>query len=78
MRYDNFQKYLALTVMKIKTKKEVSVRVKVEKSNNIYSEKLIQEVKESLKDYKDGNYYKGTADEVIKKLHDEANKVKKV
>jgi len=78
MRYDNFQKYLALTVMKIKTKKEVSVRAKVEKSNNIYSEKLIQEVKESLKDYKDGNYYKGTADEVIKKLHDEANKVKKV
>lgn len=78
MRHDNFQKYLALTVMKIKTKKEVSVRVKVEKSNNIYSEKLIQEVKESLKDYKDGNYYKGTADEVIKKLHDEANKVKKV
>jgi len=64
--------------MKIKTKKEVSVRAKVEKSNNIYSEKLIQEVKESLKDYKDGNYYKGTADEVIKKLHDEANKVKKV
>ncbi len=64
--------------MKIKTKKEVSVRVKVEKSNNIYSEKLIQEVKESLKDYKDGNYYKGTADEVIKKLHDEANKIKKV
>ncbi len=64
--------------MKIKTKKEVSVRVKVKKSNNIYSEKLIQEVKESLKNYKDGNYYKGTADEVIKKLHDEANKVKKI
>lgn len=64
--------------MKIKTKNKVSVKVKDEKSDNIYSEKLIQEVKESLKDYKDGNYYKGTADEVIKKLHDEANKIKKV
>ena len=61
--------------MKIKTKNEVSVKVKEEKSDNIYSDKLIQEVKESLKDYIDGNYYKGTADEVIKKLHEEAIKL---
>ena len=42
------------------------------------SEKLVNEVKESLKEFKEGKYFKGTAEEVIMKLHDEANKDKKI
>lgn len=64
--------------MKIKTKTGIRHKVKQEKSAEEYSEKLVQEVKKSIKDYKDGKYFKGTAEEVIKNLRDEANKVKKV
>ena len=60
--------------MKAKTK---SKTVKL-KDGKKYSDKLIQEVKEAKEDYKTGKYFKGTADDVIKNLHDEINKIKKV
>jgi len=31
-----------------------------------------------MEDYKTGRYFKGTADEVIKHLRDEANRIKKI
>ncbi|MBK9332801.1 MAG: hypothetical protein IPM96_10480 [Ignavibacteria bacterium] len=43
-----------------------------------YSEKLVHEVKEAVKDYKDKIIFKGTADEVIKNLRNEANSNKKI
>ncbi len=62
----------------MKTKTGVKNKVNLQRSKEKYSDKLIQEIKEARKDYMDGNYYKGTADEVIKKLHDEVNQIKKV
>ncbi|MDQ3022284.1 MAG: hypothetical protein M3R36_17195 [Bacteroidota bacterium] len=43
-----------------------------------YSKKLVEEVKEACSDYKNGNYFKGTVEEVIRSLRDEADKIKKV
>ena len=60
---------------KSKIKKEKKVKPKKEAE---YSEELVREVKEARNDYKNGRYFKGTADEVIKHLRDEANRIKKV
>lgn len=64
--------------MKLKAKSRVKRKVNEEKPAEEYSEKLVQEVKEALRDYKNGKSFKGTAEEIIKHLHDEADKDKKV
>jgi hypothetical protein len=53
--------------MKTKTKNKATGKKTEEK----YSDKLLQEVKEAKEDYKTGKYFKGTADDVIKNLHEE-------
>ncbi len=64
--------------MRLKTKAKIRRKVVGEKSEENYSEKLVKEVKVAVNDYKTGKYFKGTAEEVIKNLRDEANKIKKV
>lgn len=51
---------------------------KLKKTKEEYSEELIQEVKEAQEDYKQKRFFKGSAEEVIKHLKDEANRVKKI
>lgn len=62
----------------MKTNSELKHEVKKKNSPGQSAKKLVREVKDSLKDYKNGKYFKGTADEVIRNLRDEANKIKKV
>ena len=50
--------------MKTKTKNKATEKKTEEK----YSDKLLEEIKEAREDYKTGKYFKGTADEVIKKI----------
>jgi len=57
--------------------KKISKVAKV-KAEESYSENLVQEVKEAVKEYKSKIFFKGTADEVIKKLRNEANSNKKI
>jgi len=62
----------------MKAKTSDKRKVNKEKPSEEFSEKLIREVKEAIKDYKTGKSLKGTAEEVIKNLRDEANKDKKI
>lgn len=64
--------------MQTKTKIKKEKKVKAKEKKEEYSEELVQEVREALEDYKHGRYFKGTAEEVIKHLRDETNRVKKV
>ena len=41
------------------------------KTEEKYSDKLLHEVKEAKEDFKTWKYFKGTANEVIKNLHEE-------
>lgn len=54
-------------------KNKVRIKIKPTKvqSKEKYSVRLIQEINEAKEDYKKGKYFKGTADEVIKNLHNE-------
>lgn len=54
--------------------KAVKRKPNIKKQSDDYSNKLIQEVKESLEDYKTGKYIKGNVNDVMKAIRDYGNK----
>ncbi len=54
----------------MQTKSEIDKKSGVTKSLEKYPDDLIQEVKESIEDYKNGKYMKGDVKEIMKAIRD--------